>query len=81
VIGGPAKNVQFATPGRSVNVYIERHADVTQEQFESVLRGIEASDIKELVPGILAAKIDSLHLQTLKQVADVSIMDEKSPKA
>jgi len=81
MIGGPAKNVQFATPGRSVNVYIERRADVTQEQFESVLRGIKASGIEELVPGILAVKIDGVHLQALKQVADVSMMDEKTPKA
>jgi hypothetical protein len=81
MLGAPAKNVQFPVPGESVNVYIERRAGVTREQLESVLRRIEASDIEELVPGVLSAKIDGGHFKSLQRVADVSMMDEKSPKA
>jgi hypothetical protein len=81
MIGAPAKNVQFPEPGRIVNVYIERRAGVTREQLESVLLGIKASDIEELVPGVLSAKIDGRYLKSLQHVAEVSMMDEKSPKA
>ena len=81
MIGGPAKNVKLAAPGRSINVYIERRAGVTQEHLETVLRGIKASNVEELVPGIFSAKIDGGHLGSLEQVAEVSMMDEKAPKA
>lgn len=81
MIGVPAKNVQLPVAGKTVNVYVERRAGVTCEQLEAALRGIQASDIKELVPGILSAKIDGGHLKSLQHVAEVSVMDEKSPKA
>jgi hypothetical protein len=81
MIGGPAKNVQLPVPGQTVNVYVERRAGVTREQLAAVLRGIKASDVEELVPGVLSAKIDGGHLKSLQHVAEVSMMDEKAPKA
>jgi len=81
MIGGPAKNVQLPVAGQTVNVYIERHPGVTREQLEAALRGIKASDIEELMPGILSAKIDGGHFKSLAHVAEVSMMDKKAPKA
>jgi hypothetical protein len=81
MIGGPAKNVKLPTPGQSINVYVACHQGVTQEQLEAALRRVEASDVEELGPGMLTAKIDGGHYRSLEQVAEVQIMDEKAPKA
>jgi len=80
MVGGPAKNVTSAVPGQKIYVYIERRPDVTPERFDVVTRNIGAADVEELVPGILSARVDSKHLDALKSVAEVSVMDEKSPK-
>ena len=81
MIGAPRKPVGLATPLRNVNVFIERRAGVPQEKFDEVVSSINASDMEELVPGILSAKIDGSHIEALSRVAEVSVMDEKAPKA
>jgi hypothetical protein len=80
MIGLSAKNVRLPVAGQPVNVYIERRAGVTREQLEAALRGIKASEIEELVPGVLSARIDGGHLKSLQHVAEVSIMDDKAPR-
>ena len=80
MMGGPPKKVPFSTPGRSMRVYIEPRANVTREQLDAVLGGIDAAELEELVPGVLSARIDGANLKTLEEVAQVSIMDEKAPK-
>jgi hypothetical protein len=80
MMGGPPKKVPLNTSGRNMMVYIERRADVTPEQLDAVLGGIDAADLEELVPGVMSARIDGANLKTLQKVAQVSIMDEKAPK-
>jgi len=80
MMGEPAKKVRFGTPGRSMRIYIERRPDVTRERFDAVVGGINAAELEELVPGVLSARIDGANLETLEEVAQVSIMDEKTPK-
>jgi hypothetical protein len=80
MMGEPAKKVRSGTPGRSMRVYIERRPDVTRERFDTVVRGINAAELEELVPDVLSARIDSANLKTLEEVAQVSIMEEKTPK-
>ena len=79
-MGGPAKKVRFGTPGGSMRVYIERRSHVTRERFDAVVGGINATELEELVPGVLSARIEGTNLKTLEEVAQVSIMDEKTPK-